>query len=221
MYCPPFDHQDVIDGNASMIYEIVEQMNGVVPDAIVCCVGGGGLIGGILKGASISLVEPEIRFENGKASGMERWFLDWWDVELISVAVVAVETTGAGSFHAAHVAGKLVGIPEITSIAKSLGAKKISRLTFDLAQQHGGPVQSVLVSDVQAANATWRFASRTIEIPELTRVDDQRIMVEVAGGATLSLVYEGLVKDAVPNLTENSTVVLIVCGGSTPWKLSV
>ena len=74
------------------------------------------------------------------------------------VAVVAVETSGAGSFHAAHVAGELVGIPEITSIAKSLGAKKISQLTFDLSQQHDGPVRSMLVSDAQAANATWRFA---------------------------------------------------------------
>jgi L-serine/L-threonine ammonia-lyase len=52
LYCPPFDHQDVIDGNATMVYEIVEQMNGIVPDAIVCCVGGGGLIGGIFKGMS-------------------------------------------------------------------------------------------------------------------------------------------------------------------------
>jgi threonine dehydratase len=33
-----------------MAYEIVEQMNGIVPDAIVCCVGGGGLIGGMFEG---------------------------------------------------------------------------------------------------------------------------------------------------------------------------
>ena len=61
LYCPPFDHQDVIDGNASLIYEIVEQINGVVPDAIICCVGGGGLIGGIFKGkcnCSPYLVSP-------------------------------------------------------------------------------------------------------------------------------------------------------------------
>jgi len=56
MYCPPFDHQDVIDGNASMVYEIVEQMKGDIPDAIICCVGGGGLIGGIFKGAYSSKV---------------------------------------------------------------------------------------------------------------------------------------------------------------------
>jgi hypothetical protein len=39
------------------------------------------------------------------------------------------------------------------------------------------------------------------------------MMVEMAGGATLSLVYENILKEAVPNLTENSTVILIVCGG--------
>jgi hypothetical protein len=39
-------------------------------------------------------------------------------------------------------------------------------------------------------------------------------MTEVAGGATMSLIYEGLLKDAVPGLTESSTVVMIVCGGN-------
>jgi hypothetical protein len=43
--------------------------------------------------------------------------------------------------------------------------------------------------------------------------DDQRLMVEIACGATVSLVYENLLKEAVPNLTEQSTVVLVVCGG--------
>jgi hypothetical protein len=47
-----------------------------------------------------------------------------------------------------------------------------------------------------------------------TDVDDQRMMVEMAGGATLSLVYENLLKEGVPNLTENSIVILIVCGGT-------
>jgi hypothetical protein len=44
------------------------------------------------------------------------------------------------------------------------------------------------------------------------------MMVEMAGGATLSLVYENLMKEAVPNLSESSTVVLIVCGGPLPLQ---
>lgn len=38
-------------------------------------------------------------------------------------------------------------------------------------------------------------------------------MVEVAGGSASSLIYENLLKNAVPGLTESSTVVVIVCGG--------
>jgi len=40
--------------------------------------------------------------------------------------------------------------------------------------------------------------------------DDHRLMVEIACGATLGLVYEGLLKDAIPHLTKDSTVVLII-----------
>jgi len=75
---------------------------------------------------------------------------------------VAVETHGAGSFYASYTAGKHVSIPAITSIAKSLGAKKISKITFDLSRQHTGHVSSMLVSDAQAANATLRFAGKEI-----------------------------------------------------------
>jgi L-serine/L-threonine ammonia-lyase len=79
---------------------------------------------------------------------------------LTIVGVVGVETHGAASFHAAHTTGKHIGIEKIDTIAKSLGAKKISKLTFDLSQQHRGHVASMLVTDAQAAKATWRFASR-------------------------------------------------------------
>lgn len=48
MYCPPFDHPDVIEGNASLVYELEKQIG--PPDAIISCVGGGGLIGGIFQG---------------------------------------------------------------------------------------------------------------------------------------------------------------------------
>jgi hypothetical protein len=37
--------------------------------------------------------------------------------------------------------------------------------------------------------------------------------MEMAGGATVSVVYEGLLARAVPGLTGASTVVLIACGG--------
>jgi L-serine/L-threonine ammonia-lyase len=78
----------------------------------------------------------------------------------LKVGVVGVETHGAASFHASFVAGQHVAIPEISSIAKSLGAKKISKITYDLCRQHPGYVNTMVVSDAQAANASWRFAGR-------------------------------------------------------------
>jgi L-serine/L-threonine ammonia-lyase len=198
LYCPPFDHEDVIDGNASMVHEIIEQMKGQIPDAIVCCVGGGGLIGGVFKG-----------LQTTNTPGWDKGIL--FDFESDIVTVVGVETHGSASFHAAWKAGEHVGIPEINTIAKSLGAKKISSITFNLMKHHRGHVKAMVVSDAQAANASWRFAGHHLH--NGANGDDQRIMVEIAGGSALSMIYEGLLKAAVPCLTKSSTVVMIVCGG--------
>ena len=62
-------------------------------DAIVCCVGGGGLLAGVLRGVG----------------------------DRDDCAIVAAETHGADSFAQSMEAGEPATIP-ITSIAKSLGA---------------------------------------------------------------------------------------------------
>ncbi len=47
---PPFDHKDIIEGQATVALEIVEQMpDGRTPDMIVLPVGGGGLAGGVTR----------------------------------------------------------------------------------------------------------------------------------------------------------------------------
>ena len=69
------------------------------PAAVILSVGGGGLLLGVLQGlASVG----------------------WCDVP-----VVAMETEGAASLNASIAAGRLVTIPAITSIAKTLGAKTV------------------------------------------------------------------------------------------------
>ena len=45
VYVPPFDHEDVWDGAATIIEELEEK-----PDAVVCSVGGGGLFCGMVRG---------------------------------------------------------------------------------------------------------------------------------------------------------------------------
>lgn len=45
VYVPPFDHEDVWDGAATIVEELEEK-----PDAVICSVGGGGLFCGVMRG---------------------------------------------------------------------------------------------------------------------------------------------------------------------------
>lgn len=48
---PAYDNSLLWEGHASMIWESSTQLPiGVKPDAVVCCVGGAGLAGGVIKG---------------------------------------------------------------------------------------------------------------------------------------------------------------------------
>jgi L-serine/L-threonine ammonia-lyase len=167
VYVPPFDHEDIWDGNSTLIDEAVRQAPEGF-DVVVCAVGGGGLMCGILEGLH----------RNG----------------LANVPVIAVETEGAASLSAAVKAGALVTLPAITSIATTLGAKRVAPTAFDWTRRH--EVHSVTVSDAQATDACLQFA------------DDLRILVEPACGAALAVAYEQLTV-----LAPYTRPLLVVCGG--------
>ena len=164
----PFDNPLLWQGHATMIDEVAQ--SGLKPDALVLCVGGGGLLCGVAEGLH----------RNG-----------WADVPIL-----AVETEGAASYHTALQAGGPVDIAQITSIATSLGAKRVCDAAFAWSQKH--PIRSVLVSDQSALAACRRF------------LDDHRILVEPACGAVLALAY-----DHPAELAAYSKVLFIVCGGAT------
>ncbi|KAL9102748.1 MAG: hypothetical protein Q9163_002145 [Psora crenata] len=169
VYVPPFDHQHVWDGNASLVQELEER-----PAAMVCSVGGGGLFCGV-------------------QIGLER--RGWGDVD-----VLAVETEGAESLNKSLRAGSCVELDEITSIATSLGAKKVASKAFELGSR--GNVKSVVLSDAEAAMGCWRLA------------DDERFLVEPACGVSVAVCYEGRLKKMMPHLNPESKVVIVLCGGS-------
>lgn len=176
----PFDDPLLWQGHASMIDEVAA--SGLRPDAVVLSVGGGGLLCGVVEGLR----------RNG-----------WLDVP-----VIAVETRGAASYAAAVDAGEPVALPAITSIATSLGARKVAQAAFDAGTGH--PVRSVVVTDAAAVAACLRF------------IDDQRIVVEPACGAALAVAYDGAA------LAGFHRVLVIVCGGVTAtagqlnaWDLSL
>ncbi|KAG0224968.1 hypothetical protein BGW42_004731 [Actinomortierella wolfii] len=146
VYIPPFDHPDIWEGNSSMVDELKVQMGGVEPDAIICSVGGGGLLCAIK-------------------------------------------------------AGKLVTLPKISSIASSLGAKRVAARALELSMIH--PVIPFAVSDAMATRACWEF------------LDNHRFLVEPACGASLAALYTpDLLRFLFPNLDTSSNIVVVVCGGS-------
>jgi len=206
IYVPPFDHPDIWEGAATVVDEIVAQMgtevNGGI-DAIVCNVGGGGLLNGVME-------------------GLQRYYTS--DISMPMPKVLAVETIGADSLNASVKAGELVRLPGITSIATSLGATQVSEKTWEWARRYchlggtgeqstgsekeRGKMISTTVTDAEAAMAAVRF------------LDDARIMVEVACGATLAMAYNGGLRKHLggDGLSDaewaNVNVVLVICGGS-------
>ncbi len=141
VYVPPFDHPDIWDGNATLIDEAVRQAAeiGTTFDAVICAVGGGGLLCGVLEGLH----------RNGMAQ----------------VPVIAVETAGAASMAASIEAGEVVTLPKIDTVATSLGARRIAQQAFDWSRRHR--IHNVVVSDAQAVDACLRFADdlRTLVEP--------------------------------------------------------
>lgn len=166
-YLPPFDHPTLWRGHATMMHEAVRQ--GPKPGMVVLSVGGGGLLCGVIEGL--------------RAIG-------WGDVP-----VLAVETEGAASLHAALTAGTLVSLPRIDTVAVTLGARQVAAQALALSQAHA--VHSHVVTDAAAIQACARF------------LDDHRLLVEPACGAALAPLYA-----RAPVLRDVASVLVIVCGGS-------
>jgi L-serine/L-threonine ammonia-lyase len=113
-----------------------------------------------------------------------------------NVPVIATETTGADSFAQSLAAGRRITLAGITSIATSLGARQVCEQAFRWSTVH--PVKSAVVSDEAAVFACERF------------LNEHRVLVEPACGASLALVYE---RNAA--LQSAGTLSVIVCGGAT------
>ncbi|XP_054851692.1 serine dehydratase-like [Eublepharis macularius] len=173
----PFDHPSVWKGHGSLVKELKDSLD-AKPGAIILSVGGGGLLAGVVSGLQ----------EGG-----------WLDVP-----IVAVETRGADSFSAAIQAGRLVTLPDITSVAKCLGAKTVAQRALECASEW--PIISHVLDDVEAVKAVEQF------------LDDERMLVEPACGASLALLYSGhiqrLQEEGRLSRTLDS-IVVIVCGGSS------
>ncbi|GAB5369881.1 hypothetical protein AAMO2058_001444700 [Amorphochlora amoebiformis] len=132
-YISPFDHPKIWEGHSTMIDEIKSQWDEKYPpSAIICCVGGGGLLTGIYQ-------------------GLDR--VGWTDT-----TVYAAETEGAASFAESYKQGKLAKIDKIRSIATTLGATQVSPGVLEGMRKHDGKTYAIGdVTDKEAVKACVTF----------------------------------------------------------------
>lgn len=126
----PFDHPEIWKGHQTIIEELHDQLPSE-PAAIMCSVGGGGLLAGIFRGLDET---------------------DWVDT-----GVVAVETDGAESFGQCIKQKKWIKLDKITTIAKTLGAQQVTEQAYKLATSGKRNVNALTVTDAEAVEAITKF----------------------------------------------------------------
>jgi L-serine/L-threonine ammonia-lyase len=187
VYVPPFDHEDLWEGHASLVDEVERECarEGKELDGVVCSVGGGGLFCGIMQGLE----------RYGRLRGGDRK----------EVKVLVMETEGAESLNFSLGRGELSRLDAISSIANSLGATQVARKAFEWGQR--SEVTSCVFSDAEAAMACVEFADdeRIVVEPACG------VSIAPAYNDTLhSLLFPELSDQEFSKFN----IVIVVCGGS-------
>ena len=129
---PPFDHADIVAGQATVALEIVEQLPEV--ETVVVPVGGGGLISGIVAGLG--------------AVG--------------SKAVVwGVEPAGAPKLHHSLAAGKVVRLDKTGSIADGLITLNVGTIPFAELTRERERIRGVVLVEDDSIRAAVQFLWRS------------------------------------------------------------
>ena len=104
-FLAPYDDHDVIEGQASVAVELLDQLDGQVPDMIILPVGGGGLSSGVVKYFRAAGLETEFRF---------------------------IEPAGAASLKAAVTAGQVVTLNKVDNFVDGASVARIGDLNFEV-----------------------------------------------------------------------------------------
>ena len=132
---PPFDHADIVAGQATVALEIVEQLPEV--ETVVVPVGGGGLISGIVAGLAAAK----------------------------SHAVVwGVEPAGAPKLHRSLAAGKVVRLDRTGSIADGLITLNVGNIPFAELTRERDRIRGVVLVDDDGIRAAVQFLWRTCRL---------------------------------------------------------
>jgi threonine dehydratase len=160
----PFDHPDVIAGQGTVGLEILDELPEV--GTILVGVGGGGLISGIA--AAVKSMRPQVK-------------------------IVGVEPEGAAGLNRSLEAGQVVTLPQVSTVADGLAAKRPGDLTFAHIRELADAM--VTVTDEEIAEGLLLMAERS------------KLVVEPAAAAPVAALMRGRVALTHP-------VVAVVSGGN-------
>jgi threonine dehydratase len=132
---PPFDHPDIVAGQATVALEIVEQLPEV--ETVVVPVGGGGLISGIVAGL---------------AAAQSR------------AVVWGVEPAGAPKLHRSLAAGAPVRLDRTASIADGLITLTVGAIPFAELMRQREQVRGVVLVEDDSIRAAVQFLWRTCRL---------------------------------------------------------
>ena len=128
---PPFDHPDVVAGQATVALEIVEDLPDVA--TVVVPVGGGGLISGVVRG--LAAVGSRAR-------------------------VVGVEPAGAPKLTRSLAAGRPVALERSASIADGLITLTVGAIPFELLRAHHDRLAGVVTVEDDSIREAVHFLHR-------------------------------------------------------------
>ncbi|KAL2007011.1 hypothetical protein VTN00DRAFT_8449 [Thermoascus crustaceus] len=184
----PFDHEAIWEGNSTIVDELAYQLppadnpdgddRALPVDAMICSVGGGGLLNGLVMG-----IERQRQIAAKKSASTSNRTSSIPPPppkdkpQKDTIHLLATETTGTASLALAISQKCLVSLPRITSQATSLGAVRVSSRTlqYALSPPPGVAVHSVVLDDADAARGVLRL------------VDDERTLVELACGVCVQV----------------------------------
>ena len=157
--------QPEVVAGAGTLARETEMQLGSTPDAVLVSVGGGGLVGGIAA-----------------------WFAG-------RTRVIALEPELAPTLYRARAAGAPVDVPVGGIAADSLGARRIGRIAWEVAQQHVAAAELLTDDAIRAAqHFMW---------------SELKLAVEPAAALPLAALQSGIVRPRA-----GDRVVLVICGAN-------
>ena len=173
VYVPPFDHQDVWDGAATIVEELEEK-----PDVLICSVGGGGLFCGLMRGlerkgwGDTKVLAVETKGAESLHKSLEKG-------ELVKLEKITSIATSLGATKVAEKAFEYAQGPSVRSVV--LGDEEAVMGCWQLADD-----ERILVEPACGVNVALCYDGRLKKLlPGLT--PGSKVVVVLCGGANVTL----------------------------------